>query len=152
MSTLCYNKDTKKEMKENDIMNIKIEIIEMPDVNEVRATSILRKEQIAYEEMKKYEARQQRATDDLPRFIRYINDRIDNAKLHGQRVVNFSYNSEYWKEKDLRCDYTFKGTPNHTHAQFVTDLYNQLGFEGYVHSICCSTPTAYRDGEVYLHW
>jgi hypothetical protein len=133
-------------------MEIKIEVIEMPNVDEVRAVSALQKEQIAYEMAERQSRMEKRATDDLPRFIRYINSRIDTAKMNGHSSVCFSYNSEGWAIKDPRCDYTFKGTPNSNHARFVSALYEELGFNGYVHSICCNNSLAYRDGEVYISW
>lgn len=133
-------------------MEVKIEIIEMPNVDEVRVVSALRKEQIAYERAEKQNRMEKRATDDLPRFIRYINHRIETAKMNGFSSVYFSYNSEGWAIKDYRCDYTFKGTPNNSHAKFVDDLYKELGFNGYVRSICCNNSLAYRDGEVYISW
>ena len=133
-------------------MEIRVEVIEMPDVNEVRATSILRNEQIAQEQQMEQDYRAQRATDDLPRFIRFINAEIDKAKMDGLRCVDISYNNENWRVFDSRCTFTFKGVPNYKHAKFVEDIYKELGFKGYVHDICCNNRNAYRDGHVYLYW
>ncbi len=133
-------------------MEIRMEIITMPDIDEVRATSILRSEQIVKEQQEKQDYEAQRATDDLPRFIRFINAEIDKAKMNGLRCVSFSYNNENWFIKDPRCSFTFKGVPNYKHAKFVEALYKELGFEGWVHDICCNTNRAYRDGHVHLYW
>lgn len=133
-------------------MKIRFEVIEMPEVNEVRAVSNLRREWLAQEQQAEIDSRRVRANDDLPRFIRFINSKIDEAKMDGRSVVCFNYNSEHWAIKDPRCEFTFKGTPDYTHAKFIENLYKELGFSGYVHNICCTTNRAYRDGEVYLHW
>jgi hypothetical protein len=134
------------------IMDIKFEIIEMPDVNEARIVSELRREQIREENIKKEDLMKRKATEDLPRFIRYINKRIEEAKMNGENKVFFNYNSEDWAIKDPRCAFTFRGRANFEHAEFVNSLYEKLGFSGYVIGICRSGPSCYRDGEVYIYW
>ena len=134
------------------MMNINLDVINMPNAAETRIITEICKQQIAYEQREKEVNMENRATEDLPRFIRYINSRIEKARTHGWSSVHFSYNSEQWEIKDSRCDFTFKGTPNEKHAEFVSNLYKELGFYGYVHSICCTNCYAYRDGEVYLSW
>lgn len=133
-------------------MKIHFEVIEMPDVNEVRAVSNLRREQLAQKRQAENNKKRMRADDDLPRFIHFINSKIDETKMDGRNSIRFSYNSEQWTFKDPRCEFTFKGVPDYTHANFVENLYKALGFKGYVHNICCSTDRAYRDGEVYFYW
>lgn len=131
---------------------VRIEMIEMPTAIEVRAYAEQQKERI--EKMLKEKAIEmdKKATADLPRFIRFINDEIEKAKLEGKSCIHFSFNSERWEKTDPRCIFTFKGTPSRTHTDFIADLYESLGFYGWCHCIECMNNYAYRDGEVYLSW
>ena len=64
-------------------MEIRVELITMPDVDDVRAVSALRREELAHRAQEHSDAMDAKATQDIPRFIRFINQQIEEAKMAG---------------------------------------------------------------------
>ncbi len=133
-------------------MEIRVEIIEMPSADEVRAVSTMRRQEIAQQEQARDDLMVSRATQDLSRFIRFINQQIEEAKMRGLSCVEFSFNDEQWKVKDARCIFTFKGRYTHNHAKFLDKLYKELGFKGWIDYLAPVHNRCYRSGSVYLYW
>ena len=131
---------------------IKIEVIEMPDVNEVKATAKLCKEQKEQEWSAYCEKQYADCMADLPRFITFINKQIENSKLNGDTCVNFSFCGGGWKTVDERCKFQTKGWVSYDFVEIVEKIYKELGFYASVRHIQCLTNSAYRDGEVYISW
>ena len=133
-------------------MEIRVELIEMPDVDEVRAVSTLRRQEIAQQEQARSDEMERKATADLPRLIRFINQQIDEAKMKGLSCVEFSLNDEQWKVKDPRCIFTCKGRFSSKHARFLEQIYKELGFKGWIQYLAPVHNRCYRSGCVYLYW
>ena len=133
-------------------MEIRVELITMPDVNDVRAVSTLRREELAHRAQAHSDAMDAKATQDLPRFIRFINQQIEEAKMAGLSCIQFSFNDEEWKVKDSRCIFTLAGRFNHKHAEFLDKLYKSIGFKGWVQYLAPVHNRCYRSGCVYLYW
>lgn len=133
-------------------MQIQIEVIEMPNVDEVRAVSTIRRQELAQQEQARIDEMERKATQDLPRLIRFINQQIEEAKMKGLSCVQFSLNDEQWKVKDPRCIFTCKGRFDPNHAKFLDKLYKELGFKGWIDYLAPVHNRCYRSGSVYLYW
>ena len=133
-------------------MQVQIEIIEMPNVDEVRAVSAIRRQELAQQESARIDEMERKAAQDLPRLIRFINQQIEEAKMNGLSDIEFSFNDEEWKIKDPRCIFTCKGRFDPSHAEFLNNLYKELGFKGWVNYYSYVNRLCYRSGSVHLFW
>ena len=140
-------------------MTTVIELIEMPNANEVRAIATVRAEEIRAEKERAEAIRAEKirvATEnDMINFIKFINNKIEKSKQNGGMGFFINIDNEYCQDNvyhDPRIDFIFKGNFNYKCAEKIKEIYSAFGFEVSAITICCTNGKAYRDGEVHISW
>lgn len=129
---------------------IKVEIVQMPSAEEMRNFSEIRREEIE----KSYRERRERnlalAKNDLPKFLKYVNEKIEIFASNGAHHLDFSFDDSNFSDvRDERCLYTFPGSFDYSLAKEIEEIYEKCGF------IChCKDfgNSYYRTGHISLDW
>ena len=140
-------------------MTTVIELIEMPNANEVRAIATVRREELRIEREMKEAIREEKirvATEnDMINFIKFINNEIEKEKQNGSMCLYLNIDNEYCEghiKHDPRIDFVFEGKFDYKCAKKIEEIYSAFGFEVSARTICCTNGKAYRDGEVHISW
>lgn len=141
---------------------IEIEVVKMPSIEDVRMITEINHQRVMAEEKKKkeeqmkaYEMEKMRAFADLPNFINFINEQIEKSCSEGHSYVLFSVDDTYFHRKgghDKRCKYIVPGRASYELFEEINKIYTALGFKSECRQICCSSPYAYREGEIDISW
>lgn len=132
---------------------MKIICIEMPTADEARNKSEIYNAIISEQREAERIKKENLCKADLPNLIQKINTEIQTACEKGLRHVEFSFDDESFSPcHDNRCKYTLKGEFNYTMAKQLTEIYKNLGFNGWIQHYYRVHDRCYRTGEVYLWW
>jgi hypothetical protein len=134
------------------MFKVKIEVLEMPTPEEMKTLSEHRKQEILKEEEFRRVTMKNKALADLPNFIRFVNERIENNANKGLKCVNFSFDDESFGLRDPRCEYRFKGEFDYSLAEKISQIYTEIGYECECRHICCTNGMCYRTGTLYISW
>lgn len=139
---------------------IEVKVIPMPSIEDVKRVSEINHQRVLAEKQKeqeeffqKCELNKQRALADLPNIIEFINKKIEKSCLEGRKSVYFSIDDTHSSQKhDERCEYIVPGMVGYEFFDRLNEIYSSLGFNSECKNINCWGPTAYREGEIYIHW
>lgn len=141
---------------------IEIQVVKMPSIEDVRMITEINHQRVMAEKKKKEEERERayeraklNAFADLPNFINFINQQIEKSCLEGYSSVSFSVDDTYSTpsgKHDKRCKYIVSGKASYELFEEINKIYTALGFNSECRKICCSSPYAYREGEIDISW
>jgi hypothetical protein len=134
------------------MIEVVITTVEMPLAENVRKVAEIRRKEInrAYREAR--ERAIQKAEEDFPNFLAFVNEKIAKASHNGLHSIKISFDDEYFfsnAKQDKRCLYRFKGLFTYQLANKLEEIYKQLGFSCYCKDFCSST---YRVGYIEICW
>ena len=127
-------------------------VMQMPTAENARAATQAAFAQKQAEREEKVASDKAKCRADYPRFINFINKKIEEATANGVSTVSFSFDDECWKIHDDRCIFTLRGEFYPEHAKELTEIYKALGFKGWINHLYCVNDKCYRSGQVYLWW
>jgi hypothetical protein len=141
---------------------IEIEVVKMPSIEDVRMITEINHQRVMAENQKKEEERKRayeraklNALADLPNFINFINRQIEKSCAEGYSYVSFSIDDTYSTPNgnhDKRCEYIVPGLVSYELIEEINNIYTALGFKSECRLIHCSSPYAYRTGEIDISW
>lgn len=129
---------------------IKVEIIQMPSAEEMRNFSEIRKEEIEKSNRERRERNLALAKNNLPNFLKYVNERIKILANSGLHHLDFSFDDSSFSDvRDKRCIYTFPGYFDYSLAKEIEKIYKECGFICHCRDFGSSY---YRVGHISLDW
>lgn len=134
------------------MIEVVITTVEMPLAENVRKVAEIRREEIDRKYREARERAIQKAEEDFPNFLAFVNKEIAEASHNGLHSIEFSFDDDFGfgrDEQDKRCLYRFKGLFTRELTEKLENIYGQLGFNCYCKNFCCST---YRVGYIKIYW
>lgn len=134
------------------MIEVVITTVEMPLAENVRKVAEIRREEIDRKYREARERAIQKAEEDFPNFLAFVNKEIAEASHNGLHSIKFSFDDDYCfgnDKQDERCLYRFKGLFTYELVTKIEEIYKQLGFSCYCKDFCCST---YRVGHIEIYW
>jgi hypothetical protein len=132
--------------------NIEVITISIPSAKSMNVMATINEQRINDERNAKRERIESIGWSEIPCFINFIKDSIENATKQGRKDISFSFTDCYFNSSDERVKYRFKGMCTHEMCQYVKDIFEKCGYDAYIYKLSTTCGRPYRNGAVEISW
>lgn len=133
-------------------INIETVTISIPSAKSMGIMATENAKRIHNEWMEKREMSESIGWSEIPHFINFIKECIENATRQGFKEMSFSFTDCNFHSFDDRIKYKFKGSFTGDMCHYVRDIFEQCGYEARVYKLNTNCGCPYRNGAVEISW
>jgi hypothetical protein len=126
--------------------------ISIPSAKSMSIMAHKNAERIHNECMEQREMNESIGWSEIPHFINFIKNRIENATRQGLKEMSFSFVDCNFNSFDERIKYRFKGSFTYDMCQYVKNIFEQCGYEACIYKLNTNCGCPYRNGAVEISW